>query len=190
MSATTDYIEATWPPLTLESYKAAQEFYCPDGHSYDHCCRTHRLITKAMPQLISLTAWTEKPWSLENNDYPWGSIVPFIPAEFEPEWSVPESDTWSSGSGNSHVPELAGPGVQSLAGEDWLFGLLSKPIPSSGTPTTGEETPVVCYSNRCESPLAVAIRRGNMESGWSNLQLDLTNNIKLCAPLASGLSYA
>ncbi|KAK6971371.1 hypothetical protein R3P38DRAFT_3143150 [Favolaschia claudopus] len=53
-----------------------------------------------------------------------------------------------------------------------------------GNSQVPEATPV-CYSNR--SSLAVAVWRGNMESKCSNLQLDLTTNIKLCAPLTRGL---
>ncbi|KAK7001213.1 hypothetical protein R3P38DRAFT_3050344 [Favolaschia claudopus] len=93
-------------------------------------------------------------------------------ADSEPASSASNSDAWSSVGGNSQVPE------------DWLFRLFSEPLPSYGTRAIEEATPV-CYSNR--SSLAVAVWRGNMESKCSNLQLDLTTNIKLCAPLTRGL---
>ncbi|KAK6997170.1 hypothetical protein R3P38DRAFT_2798695 [Favolaschia claudopus] len=114
--------------------------------------------------------------SAPTNDYSWGTIdMPCMSntiADSEPASSASNSDAWSSVGGNSQVPE------------NWLFRLFSEPLPSYGTRTIEEATPV-CYSNR--SSLAVAVWRGNMESKCSNLQLDLTTNIKLCAPLTRGL---
>ncbi|KAK7020886.1 hypothetical protein R3P38DRAFT_3358072 [Favolaschia claudopus] len=57
---------------------------------------------------------------------------------------------------------------------------------SCGTPTISEDAAPVSHSNA--SPLAVAVWRKKMHSKCSNLQLDFTNNIKLCASLARGLS--
>ncbi|KAK6991714.1 hypothetical protein R3P38DRAFT_3351375, partial [Favolaschia claudopus] len=119
---------------------------------------------------------TDKLCPLQSNDYPWGPIMPSTPntiADFDTAWSASDSDAWSSLEGNVQVPE------------DWLLRSLSGPTPSYGARTNVEQPLTNCYYNR--SPLAVAIWSEKMESRCSDLQLDLTDNIKLCAPLAHGL---